>query len=247
MRALCPRRVACRADLWRSVIGTCIDQPARGVCCQEVAMTHAEAVAILKGPREPGAEGYRRYAAACTEVYINHMARKHPDTFTTDEAKPMPKSVLQMSDQEFDALLDRKFGPKQTQDADRGDVDWAARLRAAETRDQPSPSGMAGYSFETPEQSEMGNRKGGVRPVGATLVQRLPGPASAYFIGIDDTTGSAALYRSSDIEGRQEMSKGGAVVHDELRKFARLREATDRAARSLASTVRSFWTKQNAA
>jgi hypothetical protein len=46
-------------------------------------MTHAEAVAIIKGPREPGAEGYRKYAAACTEVYIAHTERTRPDKFTT--------------------------------------------------------------------------------------------------------------------------------------------------------------------
>jgi hypothetical protein len=70
-------------------------------------MTFDQAVAELQSPGENGIEGYVRRATASATYYAHYVSR-------TDHPAPR-KSVLAMSDEEFDqalASLRRRFGAK---------------------------------------------------------------------------------------------------------------------------------------
>jgi hypothetical protein len=108
-----------------------------------------------------------------------------------------PKSVLAMTDVELDAELRRAFGGRRARD-------------------------QVGSSY-APTTTAMGADPGG--GVGATMVMRLDGPVTAYFIATDPETGAAALYRAADVDGemqgqdpvRLRMGDSRDVVRDKLR------------------------------
>ena len=188
-------------------------------------MTHAEAVAIIKGPREPGVDGYRRYAAACTEVYIDHMARTRPDTFTTDAArKPVSEMTMDEKADLIIAHIERRKGKRM------------------KTRDQPSPSGMGNYSFPSREQSEMGNRTGGVHPVGGEVVMVLD-PRFTYYVGKNDA-GAVCLFRHGTSEGSLNSGKTTADRAATMRSMRTVDEQRQAQQRTIGSRVRDFWKQQ---
>jgi uncharacterized protein len=83
--------------------------------------------------------------------------------------------------------------------------------------------------------TEMGTKPGA--PAGATLVAKLPGPTSAYFIAADGD-GTACLYRSSDIEG---VLDPGVVQDTQRARIAASAAASRATMRAINEANAKFW------
>jgi hypothetical protein len=124
------------------------------------------------------------------------------------------------------------------------------------TRDAaPGPSpfveGPAGVRADYRQARSPERAGGGLKPeggaVGATLVMKLPGPATAYFIALDPNDGSAALYRSSDVEGIADLGQGeGKPTRTrDFVSIARQRVmAEQQHNQRWAKSISDFWKKQ---
>jgi hypothetical protein len=80
--------------------------------------------------------------------------------------------------------------------------------------------------------------------VGAKLVQKLPGPASAYFIAIADD-GSTGLYRSADVDGQMDPGsislKSTTLNADQKRAVTRDARRSNVLLRRINEANRQFW------
>lgn len=126
-------------------------------------MTHDEAVAIIRGPRQSGAEGYLRYSAACAKVYVDHMATRG-GTFTRDATPTTIDATVRDIRTNLDAVLQH----------------FTKKAKPMKTRDAPGVPGMGNYTHPTSEQTPMGKLPQ-AGEVGSTLIAHLPGPVTAYF------------------------------------------------------------------
>jgi hypothetical protein len=176
-------------------------------------MTFDEAVRELKSPGESGVEGYIRRATAAATYYANYMTRSdHPAPSTRR------KTVMQMSDAEFDQALERRFGKK-------GGT-------TMQTRDALKPEYSAHW---TP----MGKRPGG--KVGGRKIMVLTGQLTGYYIDKDENGDTALFYYPS---ADDPLDPGTTHDRAPLTKAARTRGKVEQLeTRSLAQRTREFWAR----